>query len=102
MMKTKKAMNLKTRLTKLYKEYNKLENKLETLKYDIRALEAKVRHEITVKSYTNHYTLVKGNGKNAKLLRDRRNGMLTLIYKGKERGTYFNLNDARSAFGIMA
>ena len=94
-------MTIKVKLNKLYKQYEKLEDKLGVLNDKIYVLEQLSRKNVIVKAYKNSYSFVSKNGKKAKLVRDARSGALTLVYNGKERGTYFNVNDARASFGAM-
>ena len=94
-------MTIKVKLNKLYKQYEKLEDKLGVLNDKIYELEQLSRKNVIVKAYKNSYSFVSKNGKKAKLVRDARSGALTLVYNGKERGTYFNVNDARTSFGAM-
>jgi len=94
-------MTIKVKLNKLYKQHEKLEDKLGMLNDKIYELEQLSRKNVIVKAYKNGYSFVSKNGKKAKLVRDARSGALTLVYNGKERGTYFNVNDARASFGAM-
>ena len=94
-------MTIKVKLNKLYKQYDKLENKLESLDQKIYELEQLSRKNVIVKAYKNSYSFVSKNGKKAKLVRDARSGALTLVCNGRELGTYFNVNDARTSFGAM-